>query len=476
MINLPLPVRIVRWLGLIIFCAFAAHASSVKWQVKLKAGEVAGDPYNHGFYLSAGYAMIYAPDERLEVNTGGTSGTAELDYDLGFRSSSLAAGYSFDNGFRAELEAGYRRNELEIIDFSDGRGELNTGAEDSVDAITGFANLYYEFMPRLAVRPFVGAGAGFASVRYKGSFSVLQRDERGESPLFDERDQVFAWQAIVGASIAFTPRTRLSAEYRYLQTGKLNFTSDSAATTQSSYRTRHKLHMLGIQLRYSPGADKKRQKSGYPNYVRARDVRAQDRSGFYTSTYFGVAAAEDSDIDDLGVDTNFDAFDIGPLGGVAVGYRWRSKRGTPLRVELEAQTFSNDADLVDFGFLAGESRLRGDARTRAIALNVLVESDRLDGLRPYAGVGVGFARVDYSVQLREPNADFPDRQFLDDGDDSQTVQALLGLRVALGPRLSANLGYRYWWAPQLKLQNPQGERVETEHSAHMITLGLQWNL
>ena len=456
-------------------------------QEQLASPEPGQEPArNHsGFYLSAGYTMMYAPDDRLDFSNPDiigaapgimTSGTAFLDYDLGFRSASLAAGYSFDNGFRTELEASYRRNELEVIEFSDARGVLNTGANDAVDAFNGFANLYYDFHPNLPVQPYLGIGAGLTSVGYKGNFSVLTGFMRSDSPLFDDRDTAFAWQVIAGASIAFTPRTRLSAEYRYWQTADLNFSSDQTPI-QTDYRTQHRLHMAGVTLQFFPGADKSTAVTGRAqskNPATTTSDSGSRKSGWYGSAYLSAVAAEDSDVDDLSLDTNFDAFDLGPGGGVSVGYQWRSKRGRNLRTEFEASAFSNEADLVDFSFIIGEFRLRGDARTRALAVNFIVERSRRPRIYPFVGIGLGYAEVDYDVELTEPQASFPDLEFLNGRASSPTAQALLGVRIAATEQLSLSLGYRYWWAPLLRLRNPRGERIETEHSAHMLQLGLQW--
>ena len=255
----------------------------------------AQEQVNRGFYLSAGYTIMYAPDDRVDFSnpifisdTPGimTSGTAFLDYDLGFRSASLAAGYGFDNGLRAELEASYRRNELEVIEFSDARGVLNTGANDAVDAFNGFANLYYDFRPNLPVQPYLGIGAGLTSVGYKGNFSVLTGFMRSDSPLFDDRDTAFAWQVIAGASIAFTPRTRLSAEYRYWQSANLDFSSDQTAI-QTDYRTQHKLHMAGVTVQFFPRAASR----SIPSTTRARSkspAPTHAESGWYSSAYFSA--------------------------------------------------------------------------------------------------------------------------------------------------------------------------------------------
>lgn len=440
----------------------------------------------NGFYVGAGYAIVYAPDESLLVSQAPSALTASnenlwLDYDLGFRSTSLSAGYAFRTGLRAELEAGYRRNELEVIDFSDNRGTLNTGASDAVDSFTGFANVYYDFQSVIAVQPYIGAGIGIANTRYRTSVSSRTGFERVETPLFNERDTTLAWQFIAGASLPFTQRTRLSAEYRYWQTANIDFTDDSGAR----YNTRHKLHMAGLKLQFFPG----RERDIYDaKHTPAPDRRTHKRAyGLYVAARAGALAAEDSDLDDTRSDledTNFDAFDLGPLGALALGYAFDPQRvslgGWPLRAELEAGIFRNDADVVDFGKLPGEFRLDGDVKVRTLAFNVLAERHRRPGLIPYAGIGIGYADVDYSLQVLgadttgqiTPNGR---TTLINASDGSVTVQGLLGVSVALRNNLHLSLGYRYWWAPILRLRGPAGERQTTEHSAHAIHIGLRFS-
>ena len=421
-----------------------------------------------GFYVSAGYAVAYAPDETMDVTLTDGAETAFVDYDLGFAAISLAVGYAFGNGLRAEFETAFRRNELEQIEFSDERGSLNTGADDDVDALTALVNFYYEFPSRFPLRPYVGAGVGMASVGYDVNFSVLENFLRSDAPLFDDRDRTLVWQLIAGASTRLTRRTRLAAEYRYWRSGSLGFSSDGTVPA-SAYRTRHKLHMAGLQLQYFP--------SDIEDHVRSStsaETGASSR-GFYAAARFGAAAAEDSDIEDGRIDTNFDAFDLGPVASLAIGYQWRSRRGWPLRAEVEAIGFDSETDLVDFGPLAGEFPLRGQARTRALFLNLAAESGRRPELRPYAGIGVGYAEVDYDVRIRAwPTPESPSQSFVDDSDSSTAAQVFLGVRAALTKGLSLSLGYRYWWALKLKLTNAAGEPIETEHSAHLLQLGLHW--
>jgi len=166
---------------------------------------------------------------------------------------------------------------------------------------------------------------------------------------------------------------------------------------------------------------------------------------------------------------------VGAATALSVGRRFTSrKRRLPLRLELEALHFETEADLVDFGKLGGEFRLRGPAKASALAINLIAEPQRRPGLVPYAGLGLGYTKVDYDVHLRAPQPGFADQRFLTDSATSPVIQALLGASLRITPRWDLTLGYRYWWAPLLKLDNPAGEGIETEHSAHTIQLGLVW--
>jgi len=110
---------------------------------------------------------------------------------------------------------------------------------------------------------------------------------------------------------------------------------------------------------------------------------------------------------------------------------------------------------------------------------VLAERRRRPGFTPYAGIGIGYANVDYDLQVL--HADRTGRSvpnsrttLVDSSDASATVQGLLGVSVDLRDSLQLSLGYRYWWAPVLRLRGPDGSRQKTEHSAHAIHIGLRF--
>jgi opacity protein-like surface antigen len=396
-------------------------------------------------YLGVGTGIAYSPNERF------TDTPVLLDYDLGFRVGALTLGYEFASGLRTELEAGYRRNELEIIEFSDARGVVNTGLGDTVDTVSLMANAIYQFDLGIPLRPYVGIGLGMARVDYELTVGATG------AALLDDRESAFAYQALVGVGVPLGRRFQLSADYRYWGHAEI----DLQTVMGEPVATDHPLHQVSLTLSYA-FADNE------PARVSRHDPVG---AGWYSELRLGTAAAEDSDLEDGLPDTNFDAFDIGTALSVAVGFARPRASGGRWRAEFELSRWRNHADVIDFGKVRGEHRLSGPVDTLALAGNVIYDFAPWATLRPYAGLGVGFAEVDYDVTLQEAGVA---SKYVDDADSGFAVQALLGVGVRLSSRLEASLNYRYWWAPSVKLSDPQQVDLKTEHSAHVLMLGLRY--
>ena len=396
-------------------------------------------------YVGIGTGIAYAANERFAETP------VLLDYDLGFRVGALTVGYEFDSGLRTELEAAYRRNELEIIEFADARGTVNTGLHDAVDAASVMANALYQFDVGLPLRPYVGVGLGVMRLDYE--LSVFDTEVR----ILDDRESAFAYQVLAGVGVPLGQRWQLSADYRYVGHAKI----DLETTLGEPVRTDHPVHQASFTLSYA-FADRP---MSAPAAENSRDV------GWYTELRLGSIGAEDSDIDDGQPDTNFDAFDLGTAVSFAVGFA--RDRGRGWRAELELSRWENHADVIDFGKLRGERRLSGPVEILGASANLIYDFAPGAGLRPYAGLGVGFAEIDYDVTL---HTDGTATQYVDDADSGFATQVLLGVSARLTQRLEASLNYRYWWAPWVKLQDPQGVTLKTEHSAHLLMLGLRYRL
>jgi len=149
------------------------------------------DSYYHWNPVASDTTGMYIAGE-----AGGSFPTNDLDDDGVY---SLALGWQFMPMVRAELEGGYRNNDLDV-----GTGHANTW--------TWMLNGYYDFKNDSMITPYLGAGLGYAHSQL-------------HAPGVDEGDGAFVWQAIAGASFNLTPNWAITADYRYIDTGNFDYTA-----------------------------------------------------------------------------------------------------------------------------------------------------------------------------------------------------------------------------------------------------------
>ena len=115
------------------------------------------------------------------------------------------AGYDLGNGLRAEGELTYSKSDFD-------------GASGDAKSLGGFANIVYDFkVPGLPdqIRPFVGAGVGFANVKL-------------DDGLVDDDDTGFAYQAKAGVSYKVNDRLTAEMAYRYQRVADVQFRSGAS--------------------------------------------------------------------------------------------------------------------------------------------------------------------------------------------------------------------------------------------------------
>jgi opacity protein-like surface antigen len=153
-----------------------------------------------GLYLSgtAGYTVPDDPD----VSVAGATG--ELDLDDGF-AGTAAVGWNI-RAFRVEAEAGYRINDFEL-NFG-GPGVLT--ADGDLEALSGMANLFYDFAIGDRWSIYIGGGVGAAYT------TVEVEDET-------ENDTVLAFQGMVGVGYAMSDDLTLTVGYRAFTTDDYEF-------------------------------------------------------------------------------------------------------------------------------------------------------------------------------------------------------------------------------------------------------------
>ena len=156
----------------------------------------------NGPYVAGGLGMNILQNQDLRMGFPGAVSNASSHPGVG-GIGVLSMGWGFGNGFRAELEGGFRENGLH-----------NPGGLEKKPSVMG--NVIYDFvgvMPML--QPYVGVGAGYAW--------AIEQGLHGRQPSYsyygpDHTQGSFAYQAILGASYPITsiPGLSLTGEYRFM--------------------------------------------------------------------------------------------------------------------------------------------------------------------------------------------------------------------------------------------------------------------
>ncbi|GGF29491.1 membrane protein [Aliidongia dinghuensis] len=180
-----------------------------------QAQTVVNPNYTYGPYVGAAGGGSFLND--ISPNGGGADTKSEFDngwVGLG------TVGWGFGNGFRAELEGSYRRNDVRSVRGSAGApngGALGTTAVMvnglyDIDPTALFGIESYGFMPH------VGVGVGWARPRFDNAHVYNGNVVSG-------KDDVLAYQGIAGVSYAVAPQIKVDLDYRYFGTQSGTFAS-----------------------------------------------------------------------------------------------------------------------------------------------------------------------------------------------------------------------------------------------------------
>lgn len=211
-----------------------------------------------GAMSSSAMAAPYA-----EIDLGGSlpmdqdfknslSPDAQISYKDAF-ALTAAAGYNFNNGFRAELEYGYQNPDFDkVTGHISGVPVEFTGSGAGADVHTFMTNGYYDIGTKTAFTPFVGAGLGFAYIKANAGTPPAGATAYMTS---DDSATVFAYQATLGASYALTDHVSLTGSYRYLGTSEGSFkttlTVAGVGSTSGDVKTSYSSNVLRAGLRYT---------------------------------------------------------------------------------------------------------------------------------------------------------------------------------------------------------------------------------
>ena len=161
----------------------------------------AEQPYE-GAYLSLGVGASRTQNWKSNL------GNADAGFKTG-TNARLAVGHRFCD-FKIEFEPSYIRLHRKADNNA-------LGVSGHMRALSTLGNLYYHFPVSWQFFPYVGAGAGFSSIKMMTNQTVNQATVKT-----DNSATKFTYQGIAGFGFGLNDQTTLNIDYRYLQTEKLS--------------------------------------------------------------------------------------------------------------------------------------------------------------------------------------------------------------------------------------------------------------
>jgi OmpA-OmpF porin, OOP family len=198
----------------------------------------------NGWYFGIEGGAVWVDDVDLVTNVftslGATVTTGLLagaTFDAGW-AAMATVGYGFGGGFRAEFEAGFRKNDGDNFTTS---GVLASASAD-LEEFTLMANALYDIRLTDNMSFSIGGGIGGDHAHY---------DLRTPTGDLGDSDWFFAWQGIAGFNVAIGETTALFVNYRYFNAMDPSFELISAPNLVSNVDTEDFVkHSATIGLRF----------------------------------------------------------------------------------------------------------------------------------------------------------------------------------------------------------------------------------
>lgn len=195
-----------------------------------------GGPLLNGYVeFEAGSTLIPDQDVRGAVDDG------KIDLESGFTVGG-SAGLRFSPFFRVEGSLGYRRAEVDNLEFdepflSDSRGD--------VGVFSTLANAYLDLpIPNSPATPFLGVGLGFAVVD-------IDTYDRFDAVNINDTSVQFAWNVTSGVAWAITQNLDIVTRYRYFATEDASEDASGSATLPGSADIDFESHEAVLGLRFT---------------------------------------------------------------------------------------------------------------------------------------------------------------------------------------------------------------------------------
>ena len=214
-------------LGAVLLCSVSSAAMAQQMDQQLT-----------GPYISGGVGGSFA----LPAQSTGPSpqNSSSVTYDTGIIGT-LAGGYEFGNGFRAELQIGGATND---VDHS-AHGAQPGGGHTRDYAL--FGNVLYDFYGLgLPIIPHIGVGVGAMLLR-TGSVTTAV-----DAAPINGSSTVAAYQGIVGVEYPVAQNLKVGLEYRYIGTQDADVNETFAGSAAVAHYAFHSNNVL-LTVRYEFG-------------------------------------------------------------------------------------------------------------------------------------------------------------------------------------------------------------------------------
>lgn len=196
------------------------------------------EPVEYGYLTySAGVSIV--PNQNLwGAGAAGAAFAGSLRSDPGYNVSG-AIGTRFLDYFRAELEVGYRENDVDNASVTAAQASRANG---TISLLTAMVNGFAEYDLGIGVIPYVGAGVGYGRLDIKA-------ENTGNLLRVNGKDSVFAYSAMLGASVPVGDYVELVGGYRYFGTTDSEVNGNVAGTGAQRFDTEYDAHEISFGMR-----------------------------------------------------------------------------------------------------------------------------------------------------------------------------------------------------------------------------------
>lgn len=173
--------------------------------------------------------------------------TVSSDYNTGY-TAAFRVGDRIDRHWRGEWEIAYASNDVSQLTLNKAVSNFKAGVHGDVSgseaAITGTANILYDFTPGRAFHPYIGVGIGITRLSMQ---DITAKNVSAQNvTIVNDSTVAFAYQGIAGIELDITPTTAVYFDYHYLAAVNPRFTDTAGYDFSSAYKSNN----FSLGLRY----------------------------------------------------------------------------------------------------------------------------------------------------------------------------------------------------------------------------------